>query len=110
MDGALMDSAGSRLTDLREAGRYHVVMIFLIFMLLSAMTMMNMLIGVLCEVVSAVAADEKEEAAVKLMKSTILVMLKNLDVDGNGVVDEEEIMEVCNDPDALDVLNALQID
>merc|ERR1719379_1650147 len=81
MDGTLMDSIAQTLTSLLDLGKYHVVFIFMIFMLLSAITVMNMLIGVLCEVVSAVAADEQEEAAIAAVKSSILVMLKQLDKD-----------------------------
>ena len=48
----------------------------------SALTVMNMLIGVLCEVVSLTSAQEKEEADVLQMKRHILVMLRAMDVDG----------------------------
>merc|ERR1719443_236790 len=65
MDGTLMDSTAERLKDLLDLGTmdgYIVLLIVLVYMLLSAITVMNMLIGVLCEVVGAVAAEEKEEA------------------------------------------------
>lgn len=45
------------------------VFVFYIFILLAALTVMNMLIGVLCEVVSAVAATEKESITVQYVKA-----------------------------------------
>merc|ERR1719502_1425680 len=44
-----------------DAMSYVWFAVFLVFCALAALMVMNMLIGVLCEVVSAVAATEKEE-------------------------------------------------
>merc|ERR1711920_752122 len=71
---------------------------------------MNMLIGILCEVVSAVAAAEKESAAITMMKSTLLVMLKELDDDGSGSISREELLQVMENPCALEILANLQVD
>merc|ERR1719362_1563668 len=113
MDGTFMDSTGSILQVLRDEGTFSTIMaliIFMVFILLSAMTVMNMLIGVLCEVVSNVANAEKDEAAIKLMKESILVELKRFDEDGNGLIDPDELKHVLEDPQALDVLQSLEID
>merc|ERR1719478_303320 len=71
---------------------------------------MNMLIGVLCEVVSAVANDEKEQSVIQLMKESLLVMLHHLDADGSGEIDKDELMQVMEEPLALKVLEELQVD
>eukprot|EP00747_Dinoflagellata_sp_TGD_P123445 gnl/TRDRNA2_/TRDRNA2_173818_c8_seq1.p1 gnl/TRDRNA2_/TRDRNA2_173818_c8~~gnl/TRDRNA2_/TRDRNA2_173818_c8_seq1.p1 ORF type:complete len:195 (+),score=31.82 gnl/TRDRNA2_/TRDRNA2_173818_c8_seq1:2-586(+) len=71
---------------------------------------MNMLIGVLCEVVSAVSAAEKEEAAINLVKTTILVLLKQFDEDCSGSISSDELTQVMLDPQAIDVLEHLDID
>merc|ERR1719362_804664 len=113
MDGTFMDSTGSILQVLRDEGTFSTIMaliIFMVFILLSAMTVMNMLIGVLCEVVSNVANAEKDEAAIKLMKESILVELKRFDEDGNGLISPEELQHVMDDPQALHVLNSLEVD
>lgn len=82
---------------------------FMVFILMTALTVMNMLIGVLCEVVSAVAANEKEEAAINVMRHTILVELKKFD-DGDGLIDEDELNELMADPGAVGVFDSLGID
>merc|ERR1712190_674117 len=94
MDGTFMDSTGTVLGDLKtlteqgSAGAGLAVLVFLIFILLSAMTVLNMLIGVLCEVVSAVGASEKDEAAIRAVKSSIWLQLKDIDVDGNDKISQ----------------------
>merc|ERR1712066_1178150 len=81
VNGAFMDSYGYVSRLLLDTDRPLAFIVMLIFVLCSALTVMNMLIGVLCEVVTGVAASEKEEADIRLVKETLLVMLKNLDQD-----------------------------
>merc|ERR1712048_1204861 len=71
---------------------------------------MNMLIGVLCEVVTAVGAAEKEEAAIRLMKQTILVELKKFDDDGNAKISRKELENLMQDFETVGVLDNLEID
>jgi len=113
MDGTFMDSTGIILTRMLSRGQVNThlaVGVFLVFVLLSAFTVMNMLIGVLCEVVTAVGKAEQDEAAVKMVKETILVQLKNCDADNNGHISKEELSQVMCDQDALGTLSSLNID
>lgn len=110
MDGVFLVDAGGFLRTLLDQGYWTMVFVFLTFLLVSTMTVMNMLIGVLCEVVSGVAAIEKEEAAINFVKENLLKMLKRLDEDESGALSREEIDHVTNDPDALDVLFEIQVD
>lgn len=110
MDGTLTDSTKDTLAALFEIGAWPMVLIFLAFVLLSAMTVMNMLIGVLCEVVSAVKAGEEESAAMEVLKSTVLVCLKELDEDGSGDIDKNEMESVLNRKEALGCLQELSVD
>merc|ERR1719375_1695501 len=112
MDGTFMDSTGDVLTTLIDMKKSNTVLsaiVFLIFILLSAMTVMNMLIGVLCEVVSAVAQGERDEAAINLMKETILMDLKQFD-NGDGMITRQELMSVMRDPQSKAVLRGLNVD
>jgi len=110
VDGAFMDNIGIVSRDLLEIKAYFAFLTLLVFVLLSALTVINMLIGVLCEVVSAVAAAEQEEAAIKLVKETLLVMLKELDHDCSGAISKEELTNVFNYTSALEVLQSLEVD
>jgi hypothetical protein len=110
VDGTFLDGIGITSRELYQRGEYFAFICLLFFVLLAAMTVMNMLIGVLCEVVTAVAAAEKEEAAIRLVKETVLVMLKTLDEDGSGEISREEINQVFGNDTALEVLESLKVD
>merc|ERR1719352_2227552 len=108
-----MDSTGEVLTELIQMAKFNTVaacFVFLCFILLSAMTVMNMLIGVLCEVVSTVAQGERDEAAIQLMKDSILVELKQFDNDGNGMISKGELRQVMKSKHALGVLRSIEVD
>merc|ERR1719161_112067 len=59
---------------------------------------------------STVAAGEKEEAAITLVKESLLLMLKNLDKDKSGEISRAEFEMVIEDQEALEVLRELQVD
>jgi voltage-gated sodium channel len=112
MDGTLLSETGPLLGLLVHRGDFNCVVAvtcFLIFILLASFTVMNMLIGILCEVVAGVAESEKEEAAGRVMRQTILLELKKYD-DGDGMIDEDELTELMADPMSLQVLESLGID
>eukprot|EP00448_Togula_jolla_P023674 CAMPEP_0170584164 /NCGR_PEP_ID=MMETSP0224-20130122/8542_1 /TAXON_ID=285029 /ORGANISM="Togula jolla, Strain CCCM 725" /LENGTH=247 /DNA_ID=CAMNT_0010907579 /DNA_START=490 /DNA_END=1233 /DNA_ORIENTATION=+ len=110
VDGTLLDNMGIVVDELLRIEAFHAVTIFMMFTLLSAMLILNMLIGVLCEVVSGVAALEKEEAAIDLMKRSVLGILKRLDADGTGEITEAMMEQLTDDPLAIEVLYDLQVD
>jgi hypothetical protein len=64
------------------------------FILVSSLTVLNMLVGVLCEVVSTVATVEREELAAEHVKSHLLSVLLSNDEDGNQLVSRHEFQEV----------------
>jgi len=113
IQGTFMDDVGATLTDLLDRGKLNTVLstcVFLLFILLSATTVMNMLIGVLCEVVSKVAQSEQDEAAITAMKETILVELKTFDDDGNCMISKAELEQVMSSPRAISVLRSIEVD
>jgi hypothetical protein len=112
IDGTFMDSTGSLLTKLLNMAQFNTIVglfVFLLFILLSAMTVMNMLIGIICEVVSAVGQAEKDEAAIRAVKETILLELMKFD-DGDGKISREELAAVMNDKTSRAVLKSLNVD
>mmetsp|Transcript_53975 Transcript_53975/g.167080 ORF Transcript_53975/g.167080 Transcript_53975/m.167080 type:complete len:308 (+) Transcript_53975:1-924(+) len=108
-NGVLGDNLAQTLQAIKDESLW-LMWLFVLFMLISGVTLLNMLIGVLCEVVSAVAAAEREEAAISLVKQTLLVMLKRLDTDGSQTLTREELFAVIHDPASLQVLLDLKVD
>mmetsp|Transcript_35355 Transcript_35355/g.77097 ORF Transcript_35355/g.77097 Transcript_35355/m.77097 type:complete len:726 (-) Transcript_35355:80-2257(-) len=84
--------------------------IFFVFVLLSALTVMNMLIGVLCEVVSAVAATEKEEMLLSFVKGKMQDVVKRIDQDGDMQISKVEFSKIMEDPEAVTALLEVGVD
>merc|ERR1719506_3591226 len=86
--------------------------IFYLFVLLSALTVMNMLIGVLCEVVSAVSETEKESLTVQFVKETLQEVMKHsgLDEDGDGEISKDEFCKILEIPKACALLAEVGVD
>ncbi|CAE8634165.1 unnamed protein product [Polarella glacialis] len=110
LDGALTSETKPTLEALLSEEEHAMVFIFLFFVFLSCLTVMNMLIGVLCEVVSAVKQLEEQTAAHELVKGTVLVLLKQLDVDESGDISKEEMANVMEHEQARACLQDLNVD
>merc|ERR1719174_1285727 len=61
VQGIFLDEITGLVRSLISAGEVLATFVFAVFVLLSALTVMNMLIGVLCQVVLDVSAQEKEQ-------------------------------------------------
>lgn len=110
LDGVLLSSVGFVVRTMVETGDSVPLCCFMIFVLLSAFTVLNMLVGILCEVVSEVARAEKDCNARAKVRKTLLVMLKNLDSDGSGDISKDELLGVLADPEAVTTLEDLSVD
>lgn len=84
--------------------------IFMAFMLTGAFTVMNMLIGVLCDVMSNVADDQKDDSAVNQLKSQIETLIREVDVDGDMMVSKKEFAAMLHNKDALQSLTDVEVD
>mmetsp|Transcript_8614 Transcript_8614/g.24752 ORF Transcript_8614/g.24752 Transcript_8614/m.24752 type:complete len:708 (+) Transcript_8614:78-2201(+) len=107
--GTLMDNIGACLTKL---GKEHFVLgaLFVVFVLLAALTLMNMLIGVLTDVVSAVAATEKESATIQFVANKMRKVVARIDKDSDGKISRKEFDEILLDKDATKALHEVDVD
>jgi len=69
---------------------YFLVPFFLLFVFLANMTVLNMLIGVLCEVVTQTANEETEKAKIAEVEEKISDVYKEIDADGSGMISRGE--------------------
>lgn len=81
-----------------------------VFVVLASMTVMNMLIGVLCEVISAVAEEEKEGMITEKVYDKFGAIVKKLDGDGDNELSWNEFQVIMDDSDALQALNSVNVD
>lgn len=110
LDGTLPDQARI-ITDVGSEGWvFRIIILF--YILLASMTVMNMLVGVLCEVVSVVSAVEKESMLVSYVKGTLLHMLENsgLDADGDKQIARDEFEYMLENPAAAKALTDVGVD
>jgi voltage-gated sodium channel len=110
VQGVLLDDISGLTRTLIEVANVAALGTLSIFVLLSALTVMNMLIGVLCQVVLDVSADEKETRIKAQMQRTLLVMLHDLDDDNSGHLTKSEVQSLMLNPDAIAQLNDIQVD
>jgi voltage-gated sodium channel len=92
MAGTLLDNLIDIMEELKlseEAG-WAWIMIFWFFILLSSFTVLNMLIGVLCEVVTETSNHEAENSMVELVREEITAVFEQIDTSGDGTVSKEE--------------------
>merc|ERR1719261_1780026 len=71
---------------------------------------MNMLIGVLCEVVSAVAVTEKEEMLVTFVHEKLTAVMALIDEDGGGTISRNEFMQILDNEGAIESLQDVGVD
>jgi len=110
VQGVLLDDISGVTRDMITVANVPAILFFAGFCLLSAVTVMNMLIGVLCEVVIDVSSEEKEANAKNKLKSTLFVMLQNLDADNSGMLSKSEVQQMILDPQAVAIMNDIKVD
>lgn len=84
----------------------------LLFILISTLTVMNMLVGVLCEVVSVVSAVEKEQMTVQFVKTKLLSLLEDtgIDQDGNKLLSKREFETLLLMPEGARIIQEVGVD
>ena len=61
-----------------------MISVFFLYVLLTNITVMNMLIGIVCEVVAEVKQKDEKNSAVDYLKRNLRELLIELDSDQNG--------------------------
>eukprot|EP00931_Biecheleriopsis_adriatica_P117502 TRINITY_DN93008_c0_g1_i1.p1 TRINITY_DN93008_c0_g1~~TRINITY_DN93008_c0_g1_i1.p1 ORF type:complete len:597 (-),score=120.51 TRINITY_DN93008_c0_g1_i1:121-1878(-) len=118
MDGTFMDSTRNVMDSLKGLDNFGyewylgwgMIVVFFVYILLTNITVLNMLIGVLCEVISVVKRQDDEKIAVDFMKQHLRGMLMVLDTDSNGQISKEELQMLLDIPSAVTVLRQLEVE
>mmetsp|Transcript_10498 Transcript_10498/g.23886 ORF Transcript_10498/g.23886 Transcript_10498/m.23886 type:complete len:671 (+) Transcript_10498:164-2176(+) len=84
--------------------------LIMFFILLASLTVMNMLVGVLVEVVGAVASTERESMLVGSVRAKMLAVMDRLDGDGDQRVSQKEVEGLLVNPDACKLIKELGVD
>lgn len=84
----------------------------LLYILLASLTVMNMLVGILCEVVSVVSTVEKEELLINYVKSALQEMITKaeLDLNGDNRISRSEFEQLLDNREAARALQEVGVD
>eukprot|EP00927_Polykrikos_kofoidii_P073217 TRINITY_DN6927_c2_g1_i1.p1 TRINITY_DN6927_c2_g1~~TRINITY_DN6927_c2_g1_i1.p1 ORF type:complete len:560 (+),score=105.12 TRINITY_DN6927_c2_g1_i1:69-1682(+) len=82
----------------------------LMFMSISCLTVMNLLIGVLCDVVSEVSRVEKEALIANDLQVRLLEVMSLMDSDGNRQISHPEFEQLIGNKEACKILNDVGVD
>merc|ERR1711964_60178 len=82
----------------------------LIFILLASVTVLNMLIGVICEVVSATAAAEEEKSLVSEVRGRLNKVYASIDTSGDGKISKDEFDGMAENDEVRESLELMGVE
>merc|ERR1719324_1277227 len=101
-NGDLMSELGSQ--------EWYLGLFFFVFIFLGALTIMNMLIGILCEVVDSVAEEENEAMELEKVSAEIRSVLEDVDQNFDGVVSRDEVRGMMKTAEVVKTLQSAGVD
>jgi len=109
--GTLLDSVGSVAVMLLEESVL-LLLLFYSFVLLAALTIANMLIGVLCEVVSEVASAERESILMATVKGGFMDIMSTsgMQICETSMISRHEFAQIIENPRAVKLLTQVGVD
>jgi len=112
MAGTMMlDDSSPLMSSLLFSKKFNYILsgfLFVLYTMMSAMCILQMLIGVLCDVVSTVKAEEQSATAIGLLKQELLASLTACD-DGDGKISEDELLGLIHSPKSKALFRRLKI-
>mmetsp|Transcript_93843 Transcript_93843/g.223158 ORF Transcript_93843/g.223158 Transcript_93843/m.223158 type:complete len:598 (+) Transcript_93843:163-1956(+) len=106
--GTLLDDVTYCCNMIRESGQIFMLAVFIVFIVISSFMMLNMLLGILVEVVASTAEGEKHKEKNGTVREAMASVLNDLGVGNQGIT-REKFMSMSNDPKLLRDLQELGI-
>jgi voltage-gated sodium channel len=103
-----LDDLSELMDDCRH-DKWPLVFLALVYIMLASMTVMNMLIGVLCDVVSCVARTEKEEMVTEMVNQKMHGIAKELDENFDERISYVEFQKIVDNKEALQALEEVGV-
>lgn len=110
MYGTFLEGITDLMDELLPVNPFAFVLMY-IFLLVSAITLMNMTVAILCEVITAVATAERETIQITVMKDVLERCLEGgFDANGDDYVDRDEFFRMLKKPEVLKAMKEIGID
>jgi len=105
LDGVLPDQA----LFIKEVAEESLILglFSFVFILVASLTIMNMLIGILVEVINVVSIVEKEQLTVSYVKEQLVGMFKNEEMT---TITKDEFLEILQNPKAAKIIQGIGVD
>lgn len=111
--GTILDDITACTNSIRsdkKGGKWIPMLIaFILFVLISSFTILNMLIGILCEVVGATGEGERAKNLEQRVRIAINQLFEQMDKDKNGKITREEFLSMRRHKNVMDALKDLDI-
>merc|ERR1719512_505541 len=91
-------------------GDFFLAILFCIYIIIGSITVMNMLTGMLVQVVSGIAEVEKEEMNLAWVKVEIERVMKETDVNCDGGLSKSEVAKLLIEPESCRVMQEVGVD
>jgi len=109
LQGIFADQA-QMITSMLEAG-WVEYFVFLVYMVVGSLTLLNMLLGVICDVVGDVASENKEQVELKNVNDQITHMLEVADDNDDNEITRGEFASLFTNKEHLSILkDELEVD
>ncbi|CAK0838303.1 unnamed protein product [Prorocentrum cordatum] len=110
MHGTFLDSVGSKGLEINREGGLFMLFIFLVYIFMTSFLMLNMLIGVVCEMVSSVKHGEQEMMAKVSLRSLLHDIMEVYDSDGTGALTQSEFELFIRNVEVMQALHQFDVD
>merc|ERR1712118_573174 len=108
--GTILDDITLACNFIRGTSKGDAMMFaFLAFVLISSFTMLNMLIGILCEVVCATGEGERNKNTEARVREAITDLFHKMDSDNNGMIQRNEFLSMKSDKNVMNALQELDV-
>merc|ERR1719356_2447761 len=99
LQGVFADQAQIIQNMLDQGLIYYFLMVT--FLVVVTMTVLNMLIGVMCELIGSTAECEREAVILENVRENVQDILDTVDSDGNGMISEDEFVKILESEEAV---------
>jgi len=108
--GAVLDDVTACSDSIRKSGSPHYIVFFVLYIIFASFTLLNMLTGILCEVVNASAESEKTKTKEAKLRDAIESIVNELDKNSDGKISRNEFKKMQKNRIILKALKELQIE
>mmetsp|Transcript_68772 Transcript_68772/g.212667 ORF Transcript_68772/g.212667 Transcript_68772/m.212667 type:complete len:485 (+) Transcript_68772:502-1956(+) len=107
--GTILDDVTAATDAIRRSEKWLMLAAFIIYILLNSFTMMNMLVGILVEVVGSTAEGENSRMVEEGVREAINTIFSQMDKDKSGSISREEFSRMKRDPQVMKALQELDV-